>query len=60
MKRIFYFGAQPKEAPENLRETPQIGSLVAYNRMLYRVTHVIYYLETGSIRIILNRDESND
>ena len=57
MKRIFYIGGLSKEAPAGLKETPQIGSLVAYGRKLFRVTDVVYYLESGVIHIILNPDK---
>ena len=58
MKRLFYFGNFPKAAPPELNETPQIGSLIPYGRKMFRVTDVVYYLDTGEIHICLNLDES--
>jgi len=58
MKRLFYFSNFPKAAPTELKETPQIGSLIPYGRKMFRVTDVVYYLDTGNIHILLNPDES--
>jgi len=58
MKRLFYFGNLRKEAPKELNETPQIGSLIPYGRKMFRVAYVVYYLESGEIHICLNLDES--
>ena len=55
MKRIFIINGRTKEAPENLKETPQIDSEVAYNHALYKVTEVVYYFEENCIHIILNK-----
>jgi len=57
MKRIFYIGARAIQAPEYMKETPQIGSLVAYGRKLFKVTDVVYYLESGEVHIMLNLSE---
>jgi len=57
MKRIFYIGGLSKEAPAGLKETPQLGSLVSYGRKLFKVTDVVYYMESGEIHIILNPND---
>jgi hypothetical protein len=53
MKRIFITNGLHKEAPVFLKETPQIGSLVAYGHRLYKVADVVYYFELGEVHVVL-------
>jgi hypothetical protein len=56
MKRIFIIDGRHKEAPAFLKETPQIGSFVAYSSRMYKVTDVTYYFGGGEVHITLNHE----
>jgi hypothetical protein len=55
MKRIIVINGFHKEAPEYLNETPQIGSEIAYNHALYKVTGVVYYFAQNCVHLICNK-----
>ena len=53
MKRKFVINGISKEAPEYLKETPQINSKVSYCYRLYLVSDIVYYMAEKEVYIYL-------